>query len=227
MFESRRCADVKSESFLKPSLTSTPHHTHATHIPGHPLSRQPKHCWSSKRSPHIGSWRPHFVGRSSPDVAVQGKRNHCVFTHRCAPTVTTPILDFCLRLSWSSNRKAIFFMKSLRWHPKTAFDDFPDIWCPPLKRASWLHDFTFYSFLSFFRDPISPIYSILRWFYQARKSEPKKVTKSYEKLQTTYEKLAKSYKKLRKSYERVTKSYEKLQKVTNELRKSYERVTKN
>ena len=210
MFESRRCADVKSESFLKPSLTSTPHHTHATHIPGHPLSRQPKHCWSSKRSPIIGSWRPHFVRRSSPDVAVQGKRNHCVFTHRSAPTVTTPILDFYM--------KAIFSMKSIRWPPKTAFGDFPDISCPPLKRASWLHDFTFYSFLSFFRDPISPIYSILRWFYQAHKPEPKKVTKSYEKLQTTYEKLAKSYKKLRKSYETVTKSYKKLWK----LKTSYE-----
>ena len=97
------------------------------------------------------------------------------------------------------------------WHPKPAFDDFADISCPPLKRASWLNDFTFYSFLWLFSGPISPIYFFLRCFYQAHKPEPKKVTKSYEKLQTTYEKLAKSYKKLRKvtkQLQKVTKSYE-------------------
>ena len=166
-------------------------------------------CDLSKRSGHSGSWR----WCSPPDMAVQGQRYPTVFTHRWAPTVTTPILDFCLRLSWGFNRKAILSIKSLRWHPKAAFDDFHDISCHHLKRASWLHDFTFYSFLTFFSDPISPIYSFLRCFYQAHKPEPKKVTKSYEKLQTTYEKLAKSYKKLRKSYETVTKSYKKLWKL--------------
>ena len=37
-----------------------------------------------------------------------GDDSPLVFTHRWAPTVTTPILDFCLWLSWGSNRKAIF-----------------------------------------------------------------------------------------------------------------------
>ena len=104
------------------------------------------------------------------------------------------------------------------WHPKPAFDDFADISCPPLKRASWLTYVTFDSFLTLFSGPISPIYFFLRCFYQAHKPEPKKVTKSYEKLQTTYEKL----RKVTKSYERVTKDLRKVVKVT----KSYERVTK-
>ena len=114
-----------------------------------------------------------------------------------------------LRLQYES----YFSMKSLIWHTKPACDDFHDISCPPLKRASWVHDFTFDSFFIHFTGPISPIYSFLRCFYQAHKPEPKKVTKSYEKLQTTYEKLANSYKKLRKRYETVTKSYKKLWKL--------------
>ena len=170
-------------------------------------------CDLTKRSGHSGSWR----WCSPPDMAVQGQRYPTVFTHRWAPTVTTPILDFCLRLSWGFNRKAILSIKSLRWHPKPAFDDFPDFWGLPLKRASWLHDFTFYSFLSFFSDPISPIYSFLRCFYQAHKPEPKKVTKSYVWVTFELRKVTKSYKKLRLSYEKVMKSYKKLWKITNEL----------
>ena len=154
-------------------------------------------------------------------MTVQGQRNHRVFTHRCAPTVTAPILGYCLRLSWSWNRKHILAMRSLLWHPKPAFDDFPDISCPHLKRASWLNDFTFDSFLWLFSGPISPIYFFLRCFYQAHKPEPKKVTKSYEKLQTTYEKL----RKVTKSYERVTKKLRTSYKKLRKLETSYERVT--
>ena len=123
-----------------------------------------------------------------------------------------PILDFCLMLSWGSNRKTIFLRKSLLWHLKAAFDDFPQFSWPPMKRASWVTDFTFYSFLRLFSGPISPICCFLRCFYRAQKPDPQKVTKSYERVT--------------KSYERVTKSYEKLQKVTKKLRNTYKKLRK-
>ena len=113
--------------------------------------------------------------------------------------------------------RACFSMKPRLWHSKPAFDDFHDISCPPLKRASWLNDFTFYSFLWLFSGPISPIYSFLRCFYRAHKPEPKKVTKSYVWVTFELRKVTKSYKKLRLSYEKVMKSYKKLWKITNEL----------
>ena len=82
---------------------------------------------------------------------------------------------------------------------------------PPFEEGKLAQRFHFLQLFKLFSDPISQIYYLLRCFYQAHKPEPKKVTKSYEKLQTTYEKLAKSYKQLRKvtkQLQKVTKSYE-------------------
>ena len=106
----------------------------------------------------------------------------------------------------------IFSMNRLLWLPKPALARFYDFSWPPLKRASLVTDFTFYSFLRLFSGPISPICWFLRCFYRAQKPDPQKVTKSYERVT--------------KSYERVTKSYEKLQKVTKKLRNTYEKLRK-
>ena len=86
-----------------------------------------------------------------------------------------------LRLQYES----YFSMKSLIWHTKPACDDFHDISCPPLKRASWVHDFTFDSFFIHFTGPISRF--ILFWgaFIKPISRNPKKlqkVTKSYKRL---------------------------------------------
>ena len=124
----------------------------------------------------------------------------------------SPISDCFLTLSWGSNRKAIFLWNRYSDTQKAAFDDFPHFSWPPLKRASLVTDFTFYSFLRLFSGPISPICCFLRCFYRAQKPDPQKVTKSYERVT--------------KSYERVTKSYEKLQKVTNKLRNTYKKLRK-
>ena len=124
----------------------------------------------------------------------------------------SPILHVCVRLSWASYRKVTFSINQLPWHPKPALARFYDFSWPPLKRASWVTDFTFYSFLRLFSGPISPICCFLRCFYRAQKPDPQKVTKSYERVT--------------KSYERVTKSYEKLQKVTKKLRNTYKKLRK-
>ena len=133
----------------------------------------------------------------------------------------SPILDVCLTLSWGFQEEGHFSMKSLLWHLKPALDDFPHFSWPPLKRASWITDFTFYSFLRLFSGPISPICCFLRCFYRPHKPEPKKVTKSYVWVTKSYVWVTKSYKKLRLSYKKLRLSYEKLQKVAN----SYQQVT--
>ena len=123
-----------------------------------------------------------------------------------------PILDFCLMLSWGSNRKAIFLWNRYSDTQKAAFDDFPHFSWPPLKRGNLVTDFPVCSFLKLFSGPISPICCFLRCFYRPHKPEPKKVTKSYVWVT--------------KSYERVTKSYEKLQQVTKKLRNTYKKLRK-
>ena len=82
---------------------------------------------------------------------------------------------------------------------------------PPFEEGKLAARFHFLQHLSFFRDPISPIYSFLTSFYRAHKPDPQQVTKSYERVT--------------KSYERVTKKYEQVTKVTKQLQKvitSYE-----
>ena len=114
----------------------------------------------------------------------------------------------------------IFPWIGLLWPPKPALARFYDFSWPPLKRASLVNDFTFYSFLRLFSGPISPICCFLRCFYRPHKPEPKKVTKSYNTLRNSYEKL----RKVTKSYRRVTKTLWKVMKSYKKLQTSY-RIT--
>ena len=178
-----------------------PHHT--THTPD---CREREPCNRAADSYQVAWWR----------VEARYPLEICFFDESATMTPKARFWWF----SWlfmDPLEIGIFSMNLLLWHPKPALARFYDFSWPPLKRASLVNDFTFYSFLRLFSGPISPICCFLRCFYRPHKPEPKKVTKSYVWVTKSYGRVTKSYKKLRLSYQKVTASYEKLWKITNEL----------
>ena len=147
---------------MKPS---PPDHTHATRC----YTTTSSIADLSKRSPHSGSWRPHFAGRSP--LTWRAKANGSILHSATEELhVKPPECMLSLRHVRSESGEGLFV------GPWMGMCSAPKGVRRVRCKAT---DFTFDNFLRLFSGPISPIYFLLRCFYRPHKPEPKKATKRY------------------------------------------------